>query len=164
MLKKVISGFQIGADIAGIKAAKALGLETGGWMPKGFKTLIGNIPAYAAYGARETKSEEYPTRTYANVADSDGTIRLATSFESRGEKCTLKAIKEYKKPYLDVNLNNINETWDYSVANAAYWIIINNIKILNISGNAKQEIEPTVFRFLKAVFALVKEEESGIIS
>lgn len=41
ILKKIISGFQSGSDIGGIKAGKTFGLETGGWMPKGFLTENG---------------------------------------------------------------------------------------------------------------------------
>jgi len=40
------------------------------------------------------------------VRESDGTIRLAFDFTSRGEKCTLTAIKDYGKPYIDVDLSN----------------------------------------------------------
>jgi RNA polymerase sigma factor (sigma-70 family) len=42
MVRKVISGGQTGADQAGLFAAEAFGIETGGWMPKGFLTLAGN--------------------------------------------------------------------------------------------------------------------------
>jgi hypothetical protein len=31
MLKKIVSGGQTGADQAGLKAARAAGIETGGW-------------------------------------------------------------------------------------------------------------------------------------
>ena len=51
-IKKIISGFQTGADIGGILAAKRLGLETGGTMPKGFRTEDGPRPEFAElYGA-----------------------------------------------------------------------------------------------------------------
>jgi Circularly permutated YpsA SLOG family len=43
---KIISGGQTGADQAGWRAAKACGLETGGWMPKGWKTELGCSPFF----------------------------------------------------------------------------------------------------------------------
>ena len=36
MLKKIISGGQTGADLAGLEAASYLGIHTGGKMPLGF--------------------------------------------------------------------------------------------------------------------------------
>jgi Circularly permutated YpsA SLOG family len=38
LLKKIISGGQTGADQAGLRTAKRLGIETGGWMPQGWRT------------------------------------------------------------------------------------------------------------------------------
>lgn len=71
----VISGFQDGGDIGGIKAAVAAGIPTGGWIPRGFKTESGPKPHYAAlYGAKEHPSPEYPPRTKANAEWADRTI------------------------------------------------------------------------------------------
>jgi hypothetical protein len=50
MLERVISGFQTGADIAGIHAARAHGIPTGGATPRGF--LRGG---YATRAARSSK-------------------------------------------------------------------------------------------------------------
>ena len=41
-LQEVWSGGQNGANIAGLRAAKAVGLKTGGWMPKGYRTEGGD--------------------------------------------------------------------------------------------------------------------------
>lgn len=47
MLRRVISGGQAGVDQAGLRAAKAAGLETGGWMPNGWRTADGPRPDLA---------------------------------------------------------------------------------------------------------------------
>lgn len=134
MVIKVISGAQTGADIGGLIAAKKFGLETGGWIPKGFITLNGNKPEYAElYGIQELESNKYPPRTYANVRDSDGTLRFAKYFDSPGELCTFKAIKQYNKPYFDCNILN-----PFPIKNVIKWIDDNNIKILNIAGNTEK--------------------------
>jgi len=44
MLKKVISGGQTGVDRAALDAAMKLGIEVGGWCPKGRRALDGLIP------------------------------------------------------------------------------------------------------------------------
>lgn len=46
MIEKVISGAQTGADVAGLKAAKACDILTGGFIPKRYKTLDGPKPEY----------------------------------------------------------------------------------------------------------------------
>jgi hypothetical protein len=44
MLTKIISGGQTGSDQGGLEAGQKLGLETGGWIPKGWLTEIGANP------------------------------------------------------------------------------------------------------------------------
>jgi Circularly permutated YpsA SLOG family len=69
---RVITGGQTGADEAAWRAAKAAGLPTGGWMPKGFITERGPRPEFAdLYGAKEIPTVDYAARTQANVADAD---------------------------------------------------------------------------------------------
>lgn len=133
-LRKMISGGQTGADQAGLVVGKRFGLETGGMIPKGFKTLAGPRPDLAVkYNLTEHKSDNYVPRTCENVRDSDGTVRLAGNFESRGELCTLKAIGQYKKPYFDVDLSDpppVQEFLD--------WLELHKIEVLNVAGNAEE--------------------------
>ena len=153
-VRKIISGGQIGADIAGLRAAKYLGLQTGGWLPHGWKTAHGARPEYAKeYGCIEHASESYAARTFTNVREADATIRLAFNFNSPGEKCTLRAIREYGKPYFDVQFEVHaglpSQIITYSShGEVAQWLLENEIKILNVAGNAKVELEPIVEKFL----------------
>jgi hypothetical protein len=134
MLKKVYSGGQTGADQAGLVTAKKYGIETGGWIPKGWKTLVGPKPEFAKlYNIQEHSSPSYKPRTYANVQDSSGTIRLAYDFTTAGEICTLNAINKYKKPHISVDL--INPIDHQEVID---WINENNIEILNVAGNSEK--------------------------
>jgi hypothetical protein len=75
MLERVITGGQTGTDQAGWRAAKAAGIPTGGWMPKGFLTEAGPSPEFAAeFGAVEMPTASYPERTRANIKAEDGTV------------------------------------------------------------------------------------------
>ena len=156
-LTTVFSGGQRGADQAGLAAAKDNGLITGGWIPKGWITLNGAMPALSKLGCLEHNSSKYSPRTYQNVKDSDGTIRLAYSFTSPGERCTKKAIGYYEKPSFDVDLKDPPFLFDI-----IDWIDQNDIKILNVAGNAghsKEEgtrIFQEVRHYLKAVFRAYK--------
>ena len=151
-LRKVISGGQTGADAAGVIAAQACGLDTGGWMPKGFKTTAGNRPQWAEnFYMKEHSSSSYKERTWDNVREADATIRLAANFNSAGEKCTLNAIKALGKPHLDVDMNN-----PPAIQEVVKWIREQKVKTLNIAGNSEQSvpgIEAKVQDYLLEVFS-----------
>lgn len=150
---KVISGGQTGADQAGLFAARENGLQTGGWMPKGFKTQDGNRPEfYNMFGVKETLSTKYNTRTYLNVKDSDGTLRIASKWVSPGEILTLKFINELNKPKFDIDPKYI-QTYGYK--RLYNWIINNNIKVLNVAGNSERTrpyIYDIAFNYLDGFF------------
>lgn len=148
-VRRVISGGQVGADIAALRAAKALGLQTGGWIPAGYRTKNGNRPEYAEiYGLVATKEHNYPPRTFANVRDSDATIRLAVNLNSPGERCTFKAIQKYGKPSIDVPFSRDELTPAVSPEEVGVWLADHNVQVLNVAGNALTELETPVFRFL----------------
>lgn len=78
MIAKVISGGQTGVDIAALRAAKRLGIPTGGTMPAGWRTLDGPKPEWAAeFGFIAHASDAYPPRTFANAKAGDVTVRGA---------------------------------------------------------------------------------------
>ena len=130
---KVISGGQTGADQAGLIVARRFGIPTGGWMPRGWKTATGANPQLAEeFGLRE-HTGDYADRTAANVRDSDGTIRFAGSFRTFGERCTLKWINHYGRPYIDIDIRSHRP-----VIEVVEWMRENNVRVLNVAGN----IEP----------------------
>jgi len=135
MLYKIISGAQTGADQGGLDAGKRFGLETGGQIPKGFLTETGPNPKLALdYGVTEHASTQYPPRTLANVQNSDATIRFANNFNSAGEICTLNAINQCDKPYLDIH---IYRPLEHEVV--VQWLKDHHVKVLNVAGNRESK-------------------------
>jgi len=161
MLKKIISAGQTGADVAGLIVAKQFGLETGGWMPKGFLTQSGPRPEWAEqYGLTEHNSAKYPPRTYSNVKDSDATIRIAHNMHSPGEICTLNAIRQYKKPHIDVEFGNypIHDAPSVSAETVVEFLEKHDVKVLNVAGNSEKThtgMAGDVVEFLSKVFELM---------
>jgi len=151
ILTKVISGGQKGADMAGLLAAKTFNIPTGGTAPRNFMTEDGPcISLKDDFGLIE--GGDYAERTKQNVINSDGTIRLAINFSSAGERCTLNAIKQYNKPYFDINLMD-----PPLCLNVLTWLISNEIKILNVAGNRAKTntvVYLYSFNYLCAVFGL----------
>jgi hypothetical protein len=141
-LVKIISGGQTGADQAGLFAAKDLSLQTGGWMPKGFRTLEGSRKDFKEkFNIDEHSSFYYPPRTFQNAKESDATVRFATDFNSSGELCTLKAITQYKKPYFDVD---VSKQFEEQVKQFRSWLKCNRVKVLNVAGNS-EKTSPGIF-------------------
>ncbi len=162
-LKKIISGAQTGADIGGIRAAKDAGLETGGWIPAGFKTQDGSKPEYAElYGIREHSSDRYSPRTYSNARDSEATVRFASNWNSPGERCTLKAISQYNKPYMDVDVGDFSRGGDFSKVEEVRKFI-SRFAVVNIAGNAERtcnNMEKFVYKFMSEVLKGCTTEQS----
>lgn len=155
MIKRVIGGFQAGADIAGVRAAKRFGIPTGGTIAKGWKTEAGPKPEYRElYGAVECTVEGYPARTAKNVMDADLTILFGDS-SSSGSKATYRAFREkigergrdgmgivYIRPgWLMVPLNY--QQWDRGPDEIARMIEEMPHEITNIAGNRQSSKPPT---------------------
>lgn len=151
-LEKVISGGQIGADIAGVRAAKVAGIPTGGYMPVGWITYNGLRPEYEQeFGMIESLLGSYRTRTWLNVEKSDGTVRIAYNFGSRGEICTMNAVRRYGRPCLDIAPSEPLEPY-----RVACWLRDNGVRVLNVAGNADEALEVFVESYLGKVFKCLK--------
>jgi len=161
MIKKIISGGNYGVDVAGLATAKSLGLETGGMAPLGYRTSYGPRPQLQKLGLIESKSSAYPPRTFDNAKNSDGTIRFAFNFLSRGTSLTLSAIKQFDKPYLDIDLNEIHE---FFVLDVHYWLEKHNIETLNIAGNVGKSREEStkIFNLVKKYLTHYIKKYNGI--
>lgn len=96
---KIVSGGQSGADLGGLWAGKALGIATGGAMPKGFRTEAGPRHNYAAlFGMRATSSSNYWSRTRQNVIESDGTVIFVGRSLAGGSLLTKRLCDQFGKP------------------------------------------------------------------
>ncbi len=96
MIKKIISGGQLGADQAALDAAIKLEIPHGGWIPKGRMTESGPLPD--RYKLQEMTTNSYPKRTEKNVTDSDGTVIISSGKLTDGSKLTEKLAEKHKKP------------------------------------------------------------------
>ncbi len=157
-LIKIISGGQTGADQAGLKVAKVYNIKTGGFAPHDFTTKDGpnRTLLQSRYGLVESTGG-YKQRTGENVKASDGTIRLAISFITPGEKCTFNAIKKYNKPYIDVSLLD-----PIPASKVVNWILRNRIEVLNVAGNTQNTLGYNTFKltyeYLKEVIEILKDK------
>ena len=81
---KIVSGGQTGADRGGLLAAMDLGLDWGGWAPKGWRSEDGAIPSCYREKMQEIGSSNYLVRTRRNVADSHATLIVTNGYPLSG--------------------------------------------------------------------------------
>ncbi len=158
MLGLVISGGQTGADQGALFAARACGIATGGWVPKGWKTEIGPAPWLARYGLRESPSPSYPARTRRNVRDSDASILFGDPY-SPGNTVALEAIG-WGRHWLIPRGSGV-----YPLQ-VALWLIHERVEVLNVGGTRESSapgIEAEVKRFLTRVFREVRKRQGAPI-
>jgi hypothetical protein len=129
MLKLIISGGQSGADLGGLLAAEALGIETGGEAPLGFRTEQGRqMLLQYRFGLHEGVSLNYSFRTMNNVINSDATLIVATDFDSKGTVQTIKYCNQFNKPIFLLPANALG-------FRGSLREFVQNIEVLNVAGN-----------------------------
>ncbi len=133
-MKKLVSGGQTGGDQAGLVAGVTLGLETGGWAPRGWRTQDGPAPWLSRFGLKEHPVWGYPPRTRENVKDSDGTFWFGNP-GSPGGRLTLRTCAELQKPSYVVIWPSAAVPLDKEISSFRAWLHVNNIQTLNVAGN-----------------------------
>jgi len=160
-IKKIISGGQTGVDVAGLDAAKELGIPTGGtaaakFMQSTENGTVSNPSLAEKYGMTEGEitiregkfgkyKDVYFQRTIKNAQDADGTIWFGNE-ESPGGILTLSTGKnkdaQKDKPKPLINPKNKEEIID--------WLNKNNIQVLNVAGN-REHTNPGIYDKAKAI-------------
>jgi len=126
-VRKIVSGGQTGVDRAALDVAKEVGLDRGGWCPKGRLAEDGYIPD--TYPLRETETTDYAERTELNVRDSDGTLVLTVGQPIGGTAYTVECAQRLRKPCLIVDLSQ-----DSSPDQVERWLQEQDIAMLNVAG------------------------------
>lgn len=126
-LQRIISGGQTGVDRAALDAAIELGIPHGGWCPRGRLAEDGPIPD--RYELQETESADYPSRTEANVRDSDATLILCRGLPSGGTDLTLRLARRYRRPCRVVDLDRPEPRLA-----VRRWLTENRVRVLNVAG------------------------------
>lgn len=126
-VRRIVSGGQTGVDRAALDVAIAIGMEHGGWCPRGRRAEDG--PIAATYNLQETDSVDYAVRTEKNVQDSDGTLILYRERLVRGTLLTYQIAKRLEKPMLRIRIDR-----PVSIDRIVRWLADNSIQVLNVAG------------------------------
>ena len=145
---RIVSGGQTGVDRAGLDLAIAIGIEHGGWCPRGRLAEDGTIPS--RYELSENDSRDYTVRTRQNVVDSDATLILYERRLRGGTLLTQKVAVSEGKPHLCVAMG------DDAVGAIRDWLRQWKPMALNIAGPRESShpgIGSRAFDLLISVFA-----------
>lgn len=135
VITKIISGGQTGADQGGLVAARRLGLQTGGYAPKGYRTEAGPALWLAGWGLTEATSSNYKDRTGYNIRSSDATLILG--IKSAGSTYTqwFCHVFEYPCLWLVPEMTDMNRLQD--------WLKGNRVRTLNVADN-RESVNPGI--------------------
>lgn len=145
----VISGGQSGVDRAALDAALQLGLEIGGWCPKGRRAEDG--PIDGKYPLQETPSRSYPLRTERNVLTAEGTLILSEGRLTGGTALTVKLARRHQKPFWVLDLLATPD-----VKRVQAWLRDHAITVLNVAGPRESERPGIYHRSLLFLMELFK--------
>jgi hypothetical protein len=124
---RVISGGQTGVDRGALEAALALGIEHGGWCPRGRRAEDGRVPN--KYQLVECDAPGYHVRTEKNVVAADGTLIVFRREIKGGTALTQQLVKRHDKPCLLVDLDR-----KPLPGFVRQWLIDQQIAVLNVAG------------------------------
>ena len=141
MIRKIISGGQVGADQAALDVAIKLGIPHGGWIQKGRKTQSGILPE--KYRLKEMPSASYKERIEQNVQDSDGTLIISYGKPTGSSDYSRKIALKYKKHLLHIDPSQRNTRQSAELINS--WIVLHNIEKLNVAGSRTSE-DPKIYK------------------
>lgn len=148
---KIISGGQTGADYGGLKAAKSLGIETGGMAPLRYRTEEGpkKVLKYLYY-LEESDSYSYVPRTEQNIIDSDATLIFAENVSSSGTKLTIKFCIKHNKPYY------VYDTYCSDPRSLLEFLDKHKPSVINVAGN-RESVAPGICKEVVRVLLEVLE-------
>jgi Circularly permutated YpsA SLOG family len=153
IIQRVISGGQTGADQGGLRAARACGMPTGGWAPRGWLTEAGPAPWLAEWGLAEcldgdTEAERYRSRRRRCVNDCSAALVFG-DITSPGSRGLLRDCRELGKRCVHVQAGSSTPRM------ISRFLIEARVSVLMVDGNRESRepgIGPRVERFLCVVF------------
>lgn len=147
MVKRIVSGGQTGVDRAALDFALQVGIECGGWVPRGRMAEDGVIPAIYP-NLRETEGDGPGERTKRNVRDSHGTLLVTRGIPTGGTALTLEVATRRNKPVFHVDLKQ--ETVGLAARRLVEWVQEVSPAVLNIAGPRSSE-DPEIYELAKSL-------------
>lgn len=153
-ITRIVSGGQTGVDRAALDVAQELGIEVGGWVPKGRLAEDGRVPD--RYDLKETPSSDAVQRTEWNVRDSHATLFFSDGPLVGGSATTFAFAERSGRPHLHVDLSKT--TVPEAVDAISRWLSDGRCEVLNVAGPRLSEtpgVDERVRAVLRPVLAKI---------
>ncbi|MFQ5415633.1 MAG: putative molybdenum carrier protein [Myxococcota bacterium] len=163
VVEKLVSGGQSGADRAALDVALELGLDCGGWVPRGRLAEDGAIPERYP-NLVETESRDPAVRTERNVRDSDATVIVSLGALHGGSALTRDVAARLPRRLLHIDL--ACASIDAAAARVRSWLADVRPRTLNVAGPRASE-DPRIFEDVRQILCLalatqaIAEEPAG---
>jgi len=141
VIEKIISGGQTGADQGALDTAIRLGLDHGGWLPKGRKTENGPLPD--KYRLKEMSTGNYHKRTERNVVSAEATVIFSHGPLTGGSRLTQQMAIHHGRPWLHLDLGTVT-AFD-AARKLSDWIKDYDIRVLNVAGSRASQ-NPQIYQ------------------
>jgi hypothetical protein len=147
VIARIISGGQTGVDRAALDAARALGINAGGWVPRGRLAEDGRIPD-SYHNLIETDSADASMRTEWNVRDASATLLITRGPPRGGSALTRDVAQRLAKPllHIDVAVCTIDDATQILVD----WLRQIGATVLNVAGSRASQ-DPEIYEFTKSL-------------
>ncbi|MEM9365535.1 MAG: putative molybdenum carrier protein [Planctomycetota bacterium] len=126
---RIVSGGQTGVDRGALDAAIAVGIDHGGWCPRGRRAEDGTIPS--RYRLQELDDPGYPARTEQNVIDSDATLILYRDQLVGGTLLTKRLCQKHRMRHRCFSVSEGNASPAQAIA---AWLDEIRADCLNVAG------------------------------
>lgn len=150
----VLSGGQTGVDRAALDAARQIGVDHGGWCPRGRAAEDGVIPPQ--YPLRETPAADPAQRTGWNVRDADATLVLTRGAPRGGTALAAERARALGRPLLVLDLGGAPQAGE-----VARWLREAGVRRLNVAGPRESEAPGIYAEALALLLAVLEALPAG---
>jgi hypothetical protein len=149
-IERIVSGGQTGVDRAALDLALELGINAGGWAPKGRMAEDGPLPE--RYRMTETPSDDPAQRTEWNVRDSDATLIISDGELNGGSALTAELTARLRRPCFHADLSK--KTMTELIDEIGAWLAAGHFQVLNIAGPRLSK-DPDIYEKAREVLRTV---------
>lgn len=130
MIRKIVSSGRTGVELAGLDVAVKLGLDHGGWAPRGMRNEHGSLPA--RYGLNEVVAMGFKHAMEQNIMNSDGTLLITRGSRSVETRYAVETALRCQRQLLHVDLSQHSAFEAASLT--ASWVSLQNIRVVFVTG------------------------------
>jgi hypothetical protein len=146
VIRKIVSCARTGVELAALDVAVKLGIDHGGWAPRGMRNDNGPIPA--EYGLIEASAVGFQFAMEQNIIDSDGTLLVTRGRRSEKSRYAVQAALRHQRQLLHADLSQHSAFEAASLISS--WASLQNIHVVFITGPSAAQ-DATIYRQVKKI-------------